>query len=94
VLCLLSQRIQETLGYRLLELLGDAATRAACGPRSALCLPHLRWALDAAGDKNVLDRLVAVEKVRLESLLADRASAGSAAALAHVVGSRSTIAGG
>ncbi len=44
--CLLLKRIQETLGYRLLELLRCPELRASYSARAALCLPHFRWAVD------------------------------------------------
>jgi hypothetical protein len=89
--CLLVKRIEDTLGYRLFELMRRDDVQAAYTPQSALCLPHFRWALDAAGDKAVLDRLVLVERRCLESLVAQDLRQGLGAILAHVVGRPSTM---
>ena len=86
--CLAVKLIDETLGYQLLALLGQEDIRAGYHADSALCLPHFRWALQAAGDKATLDCLVEAERERLRSLLSDRSGEGRVAALAHVAGVR------
>lgn len=83
--CLGVRRIEETLGYQLLALLGRHEIRAGYRSDSALCLPHFRWALHAA-DKATLDCLVEAERERLASLLSDRSNPGWSPSLAHVVG--------
>jgi hypothetical protein len=85
--CLLLKRIQETLGYQLLELLRCPELRASYSARAALCLPHFRWAVDTAPDKDLLDRLVETEQKRLQSLLRDGRNRDWASALAHTTGS-------
>ncbi|HEV8439555.1 MAG TPA: DUF6062 family protein [Methylomirabilota bacterium] len=89
--CLAVKLIEHTLGYQLIALLGRDEIRAGYRSHSALCLPHFRWALDAAGDKATLDCLVETERKRLRAVVSDRTAAGSVATLAHVVGVREAV---
>jgi hypothetical protein len=84
--CLALKRIEETLGYQLVTLLGREDLRVGYRSDAALCLPHFRWVLEAAGDKAVLDCLVEAERERLESMLSNRTGEGWAKVLGHVVG--------
>jgi hypothetical protein len=92
--CLLLKRIQERLGYQLLELLRCAEVRALYSARAALCLPHFRWAIDRAADKDLLDRLIDVERTRLESLARDERNRDWSSALVHATGSDAWMACG
>jgi hypothetical protein len=83
--CLILKRIDETAGYRLVELLGREDVRSAYGPRTALCLPHFRWVLDHAAEKVVLDCVVQAEAGKLETLMAGP-MAELSSYLVHVVG--------